>query len=123
MSLCICEPYPYRATIVRSVDAGGIPPLLSLLEGSSAKAKENSVSAIAKLAFKSLNIQTVISDSGGVPLLANVLISASANVKDLSAAQICSIAASAVSALAENNKEIAVAIAEVKQREVHHSCR
>ena len=32
------------------VDAGGIAPLLLLLEGSSAKAKENSVSAISKVA-------------------------------------------------------------------------
>lgn len=95
------------------VDAGGIAPLLSLLEeGSSTKARENSVSAISKLAFKSPAIQHAISQAGGVPLLANVLILASANIKDLASAQICSIAASAFSALAEGNKSIAMAIAE-----------
>ena len=39
------------------VDAGGIRPLLALLESPSAKAKENSVSAITHLAYKSKKIQ------------------------------------------------------------------
>ena len=95
------------------VDAGGIEPLLSLLEGSSSRAKENSVSAISKLAYKSKAIQSAISKAGGIPLLANVLISSSTNVKDMmQQATLCSLAASAVSQLAEGNKEIAVAIAD-----------
>ena len=95
------------------VDAGGIEPLLSLLEGTSQRAKENSVSAISKLAYKSEKIQAAIAQAGGIPLLANVLTSSSSNVKEMmQAASLCSIAANAVSQLAEGNRDNQVAIAE-----------
>ena len=95
------------------VDAGGIEPLLALLESPSSKAKENSVKAIAKLAYKSKDIQTAIQKAGGVPLIANVLLSCSANVKEMmQAATLCALAANAVSQLSEGNKEIALALAE-----------
>ena len=64
------------------VDAGGIAPLLTLLEGTSSKAKEQAVSAISKLAYKSAAIQSAISQAGGIPLLANVLTSSSNNVEN-----------------------------------------
>ena len=70
--------------------------------GSSSKAKENSVSAISKLAYKSESIQSAIASAGGIPLLASVLIASTANVKEMSqAAQLCSLTANAVSQLAE----------------------
>ena len=81
--------------------------------GSSSKAKENSVSAISKLAYKSEYIQSAIASAGGIPLLAAVLIATTANVKEMSqAAQLCSLTANAVSQLAEGNLANKVSIAE-----------
>jgi vacuolar protein 8 len=81
--------------------------------GSSSKAKENSVSAISKLAYKSESIQSAIASAGGIPLLASVLIASTANVKEMSqAAQLCSLTANAVSQLAEGNLANKVSIAE-----------
>ena len=81
---------------VSIVDAGGIEPLLSLLESGTTKAKENSIAAISSLA-DSDSIRLRIADSGGIPLLAAVL-ATSSNLKDLMAnPQLYSLAASALS--------------------------
>ena len=90
------------------VDAGGLVPLLAMLEGSSSKAKENSVSAITHLAHKSKKIQSALTKEGGIPLIARVLVavSASGNAKELmAAAHLCSLVAQAISQLTEGNTE------------------
>jgi vacuolar protein 8 len=55
------------------VEAGGIPPLLALLECDSVKAKENAASAITQLARGSRPNQDAITKAGGIPLLVAVL--------------------------------------------------
>lgn len=78
---------------VSIVEAGGISPLLKLLEGGTPKAKENAIGAISSLA-DSDSIQRRIAESGGIPLLASVL-ATSSNIKDLMAyPQLYSLAAS-----------------------------
>ena len=97
---------------VSIVEAGGIRPLLALLENSSSKAKENAVMAIAHLAHQSEERQTAISEAGGVPLLVNVLISSSNNVKETAVAQLCSLAADAISRLCDGHSANQTEIAE-----------
>ena len=60
------------------VDAGGIPPLLSLLEMASPKAKENAISAISQLAHHK-QIRSAIAKAGGIPMLANALAATSSS--------------------------------------------
>ena len=48
------------------VQAGGIPPLLSLLNSSSAQAKENTVTAITQLAYRSRENQASVAAAGGI---------------------------------------------------------
>ena len=90
---------------VSIVDAGGISPLLKLLENGSPLAKENSMAAIAKLAYNSETIQRNIAAAGGIPLLAGAL-AASSNAKELIANwKLFSLAAEAMSQLALGNRE------------------
>lgn len=89
---------------VSIVDAGGIGPLIGLLEGGTPKAKENAIAAISKLA-ESDNIQKKIAQAGGVPLLVNTLAS-STNAKELMQyAQLYTLAADALSKFASRGKE------------------
>ena len=84
--------------------AGGIEPLLALLESGTQKAKENSIAAISMLA-ESDSIQRRIVQSGGITLLAAVL-ATSSNIKELMAyPQLYSLAASALTKLAKGNAE------------------
>ena len=94
---------------VSIVDAGGIEPLISLLETGSPKAKENSIAAISQLA-ESESIQRRIATAGGIPLLANTLASSS-NAKELMAsAQLYTLAANALAKLARGNRDNQMAI-------------
>ena len=87
---------------VSIVDAGGIEPLLALLESDSAKAKENSVLAITQLANNSLPNQTAMPPRAA-SVARHVLTTAASNIKEPEAAELCSLAASAVTRLCKNN--------------------
>ena len=90
---------------VSIVEAGGIRPLLELLDSaSSVKAKENALTAITHLGQRSLERQDAIAEAGGIPLVVDVLVTASSNVKETSMIGLCSLAADAVSALSKNNQ-------------------
>ena len=97
------------------VDAGGIPPLLALLESDSAKAKENSASAMTQLARGSRPNQNAITKAGGIPLLVSVLTSSSTNKGDVKQEQLDAIITHAMRAvwmLAKKNFANQVALAE-----------
>ena len=94
------------------MDAGGIAPLLALLESGSAKAKEKAIHAISQLAYNE-RIQRAIADAGGVPMLASALVSTSTNVKDMaSSSQLLSLSAYAIAQLADGNHSNQLALAE-----------
>lgn len=87
------------------VAAGGVAPLLSLLESHSLKSKENAAEAIKALAYRSRRIQGAIATAGGIPLIANVLVVSTSNVKEMMANSVlCSLAAQAVETLTEDNR-------------------
>ena len=92
------------------VEAGGIQPLLNLLEGNSNRAKENSASAITHLCATRDN-QDAIAEAGGVPLLVSVLAASSAS-KETSSIMLCSLAAKAVWQLAKDHESNQLLIAE-----------
>jgi vacuolar protein 8 len=97
---------------VSIVEAGGVRPLLTLLENTSNKARENSIMAITHLAHESEERQTAIAEAGGIPLVVNVLISASSNVKETSVGRLCSLAADAVARLCDSHEGNQAAITE-----------
>ena len=97
---------------VSIVEAGGVRPLLALLENTSNKARENSIMAITHLAHESEERQTAIAEAGGIPLVVNVLISASSNVKETSVGRLCSLAADAVARLCDSHEGNQAAITE-----------
>ena len=78
------------------VEAGGILPLLALMNSSSNHARENTLQAITQLCTKSKANQDAVVEVGGVRMLVNVLTSATSNVKDSAAANVASLAAMAV---------------------------
>ena len=94
------------------VEAGGIAPLLSLLESTSPGARENAISAISQLAHNA-TIQRAIAEEGGVPLLANTLVASSSNVKEMiSGSRLYSLSAFAVAQLARGNRDTQLALAD-----------
>jgi hypothetical protein len=100
------------------VEAGGIAPLLSLLEtSSSTKAKERAIGAISQLASRR-TIQKEIAKAGGIPLLASVIIASQSNGKqekgaDLGiASKLYALAAFAASQLAKGNRLNQTALAD-----------
>ena len=93
------------------VDAGGIVPLLALLESNSQKAKENAASALTQLCATRAN-QDAIAEAGGIQLLVGVLASSSSNVKETSAVTLCSLAACAIWELSKNHRANQLAVAE-----------
>ena len=93
------------------VDAGGIKPLLALLQDSSAKAKENAINAITQLAYRSQEIQRRIADAGGVPLIASVMVATCSNSKEMmQSAVLCSLTARAIAQLSEGNRANQIAL-------------
>ena len=91
----------------------GIEPLLALLGSKSARAKENAVSAIVQLTYRSAEIQAEIASRGGIPLVASVLISSTTNAKQMmAAASLCSLAGRAMAQLCQGGKENQAAFAE-----------
>ena len=95
------------------VEAGGIEPLLALLElSASPRAKENAISAISQLAHNA-KIQEAIAKAGGVPLLANALASTSSNGKEMVGANtLYSLSAFAINQLARGNRANQLALAD-----------
>jgi vacuolar protein 8 len=93
------------------VDAGGIVPLLALLESTSQKAMENAASALTQLCATRAN-QDAIAEAGGIQLLVNVLTKSSSNVKETSAISLCSLAACAIWELSKNHTANQLAAAE-----------
>ena len=89
---------------VAIVEAGGVEPLLALLNSASAKARECSVRAIVALTFESEAIQTEVVSRGGIPLIANTLLTSTANAKAMiAAAELCCLAARAIEQLSERS--------------------
>ena len=100
------------------VEAGGIAPLLSLLESSSStKAKERAIGAISQLASRR-TIQKEIAKAGGIPLLASVILASQSNGKQEKGADIgiasklYALAAFAASQLAKGNRLNQTALAD-----------
>lgn len=108
------------------VDAGGILPLLKLMDSSnkvktfsdgtefnssSNKAKENTIAAVIQLACKSRTNQDAIATAGGIPLLVEALIGASAS-KDTEAVTQCALAAEAIWRMSEDHIDNKVTIAD-----------
>ena len=50
-----------------------------------AQAKENSITALTQLAYKSRTNQDACADAGGIPLIVNLLAAATNNAKEASA--------------------------------------
>lgn len=94
------------------VDAGGILPLLALLDCESSKAKENSAGALKELARGSRPNQNAITKAGGVPLLVAVLTSSSSTKGDTSGQQLDSIVTHAIWMMAKKNFANQVALYE-----------
>ena len=80
---------------------------------SSAKAKENTISAIIQLAHKSRPNQDAIAAAGGLELLVEALTSSTASTKDSEALTQSSLAAEAVWRMSEDHADNKVAIAEL----------
>ena len=93
------------------VEAGGIAPLLALLESASFKAREKALGAISHLAHNH-GIQEAIAAAGGIPLLANALAS-TGNVKEAKGfEELYSLSAFAVAQMASGNRANQLGLAE-----------
>lgn len=75
------------------------------------QAKENTVTAITQLAYKSRVNQDACATAGGLPLIVQMLTTAANQVKEVSAQVLCSAAALAIWRLSEDNVTNQTAIA------------
>jgi hypothetical protein len=88
------------------LEHGGIPKLVALLSVTSTTTKEHALSAIAQIANKNQQAQSVIgAEDGGISALVTNISGSLANIKESSGVQLWAVGAMAIWRVADGNRE------------------